>query len=89
MPSSTQMCAARMIFGSSPSGKTTRFGLLIARLITPRMTPRARSEPRLEPLAILVEVDEIVRATPLATAAHATAGATHSSTRGSNGKGIR
>ena len=27
--------------------------------------------------------------TPLATAAHATAGATHSSTRGSNGKGIR
>ena len=51
--------------------------------------PRGAPEPRFELLAVVVEVDELACATPLAIAAHATAGATQSSTRGSNGNGIR
>ena len=77
-----------MIFGSSPSGKTMRLGSLHRAVDDAAHDPARAAEPRLELLAVILEVDELVAA-PLATAAHATAGATQSSTRGSNGKGIR
>ena len=89
MPSSTQMRAARMIFGSSPSGNTTRLGLLHRAVDQPAHDAARAAEPRLEPLAVVVEIDELVARRRVATAAHATAGATQSSTRGSNGNGMR
>ena len=88
MPSSTAIDAARRIFGSSPSGYTTRFGPVMARLMTPRITPRAR--PSLASRRSRYSFSSTKSfAAPLATAAQATAGATHNNTRGSNGKGIR
>ena len=61
MPSSTMMRAARMIFGSSPSGNTMRLGSRTARLMMPAHDPARAPEPRLELLAIVLEVDELLR----------------------------
>src|SRR5213075_1718794 len=89
MPSSARIFAARRIFGCSPSGNTMRLGSRRAFSITTPMTSRERdsiasSRRRYAAMSVIG-----ARATPDFIAASATAGATHRSTRWSNGFGIR
>ena len=87
-PSSTITWAARSTFSSVPSGNTTRFGSRFAQFMTIRMVWRAL--PRRRSRETVYSSRSISRwATPVSMAARATAAASHSSTRSSNGLGIR
>ena len=63
MPSSTMMRAARRIFGSSPSGNTIRFGSLDGAVDDAAHDPARPSQPRLELVAVILDVDELLRDT--------------------------
>lgn len=79
---------ARSTLTFSPSGKTTRLGARLARLIISRITSRAL--PRRRSRASLYSSMSISTwATPVAIAASATAADSQINTRGSKGLGIR
>ena len=59
MPSSTRIDAARMIFGSSPSGKTMRLRVADRAIDDAAHDAARASEPRLEAMPVLVDVDEV------------------------------
>ena len=87
MASSRRMAAACWTLGWCPSGKAMRVSFLRARLTTDQSTWWARLW-RLRSCSTYSDMSMRVRATPPSMAALATAGATHSSTRWSNGLGM-